>query len=57
MTTTADPLLADPDGVHAEAIAALEPLDEQRRASIRALARAADPFTDALRRTIRGDVA
>lgn len=55
--TTADPLLTDDDGVIAETIAAFPPLDEQRRAGIRAIARAADPFTDALRRTIRGNVA
>ena len=53
-TLAADDLLADPDGVHAEAVAALPPLDAQRRATIRALARAADPFTEALRATIRG---
>lgn len=47
--TTVDPLLDDPDGVHADAIAQLTPIPLEQRARIRALARAADPFTDKLR--------
>lgn len=39
LNVTTDPLLAD-DGTHAAAIAALPPLDEQRRAAIAALVRA-----------------
>lgn len=49
-----EPLLDDPDGVHAAAIAGLPPIPLEQRARIRALARAADPFTDGLRDLLRG---
>jgi hypothetical protein len=51
--TLADDLLADPDGIHAEAIAALPPLDPERRARIASLARSADPFTEKVRAVLR----
>lgn len=49
-----DPLLVDPDGIHAAAIAELPPLPPEQRARITALARTADPFTDKVRDLIRG---
>lgn len=48
-----DPLLDDPDGIHAAAIAELKPIPLEQRARIRALARAADPVTEAVRDLLR----
>ncbi|MBN9238786.1 MAG: hypothetical protein J0J03_03845 [Leifsonia sp.] len=54
LTTSPDPLLGDPDGVHAAAIAALPPIPLEQRARIRALARAADPFVNSISSLLRG---
>jgi len=52
-TTDPDPLLSDPDGMHAAAIAQLNPIPAEQRARIRALARAEDRFTGKLRDVLR----